>query len=101
MPNTVGVNHLSVGKEDSNGVTVAFPDVCKTPSPGGPIPIPYPNIAKSSDTAKGGKKVSADGKPLCLESSNFSTSRTRIKAALSADHRGREGHAKEWPESIP
>ncbi|MCZ6835918.1 MAG: DUF4150 domain-containing protein [Planctomycetota bacterium] len=23
------------------------PDVCKTPSPGGPVPIPYPNIAKS------------------------------------------------------
>jgi len=23
----------------------AFPDVCKTPSPGGPVPIPYPNLA--------------------------------------------------------
>lgn len=23
----------------------AFPDVCKTPSPGGPVPVPYPNIA--------------------------------------------------------
>jgi hypothetical protein len=22
-----------------------FPDVCNTPSPGGPVPIPYPNIA--------------------------------------------------------
>ncbi len=22
------------------------PDVCKTPSPGGPVPIPYPNIAQ-------------------------------------------------------
>ena len=22
-----------------------FPDVCKTPTPGGPVPIPYPNIA--------------------------------------------------------
>lgn len=27
-----------------NGKTIAaFPDVCKTPSPGGPVPIPYPN----------------------------------------------------------
>jgi hypothetical protein len=25
-------------------VVIAFPDVCKTPSPGGPIPIPYPNF---------------------------------------------------------
>lgn len=27
------------------GIKFAFPDVCKTPSPVGPIPIPYPNIA--------------------------------------------------------
>jgi len=26
----------------------AFPDVCKTPTPAGPIPIPYPNIALTS-----------------------------------------------------
>jgi hypothetical protein len=26
------------------GQTFAFPDVCKTPSPGGPIPLPYPNV---------------------------------------------------------
>lgn len=22
----------------------SFPDVCKTPTPGGPVPIPYPNV---------------------------------------------------------
>jgi hypothetical protein len=26
-----------------------FPDVCKTPAPGGPVPIPYPNIAMCSN----------------------------------------------------
>ena len=26
------------------GVDMAFPDVCLTPTPGGPVPIPYPNI---------------------------------------------------------
>lgn len=25
-----------------------FPDVCVTPSPGGPVPIPYPNVAAGS-----------------------------------------------------
>ena len=25
----------------------AFPDVCKTPTPAGPVPIPYPNFALS------------------------------------------------------
>ena len=68
---TVGVNFLSVVHKSSNGITIAFPDVCKTPSPGGPIPIPYPNIAKSSDTAKGTKKVKCDGNPTCVSSSNF------------------------------
>jgi Toxin PAAR-like domain len=29
----------------SGGAVVAFPDVCTTP--GGPVPIPYPNVAKS------------------------------------------------------
>jgi hypothetical protein len=40
---------------------MGFPDVCKTPSPGGPIPIPYPNIAMLSDGA-GSKKVKIQGK---------------------------------------
>ncbi|XXY51488.1 DUF4150 domain-containing protein [Sorangium sp. So ce269] len=71
---TVGVNMMSVVHADSGGVSVCFPDVCKTPSPGGPIPLPYPNIARSSDTAKGTKKVKCDGNPVCVGDSNFSTS---------------------------
>jgi hypothetical protein len=27
------------------GLDTGFPDVCLTPSPAGPVPIPYPNIA--------------------------------------------------------
>lgn len=27
------------------GMDMGFPDVCLTPSPAGPVPIPYPNIA--------------------------------------------------------
>ena len=56
---TVGVNNSSVVHKSSNGVITAFPDVCKTPTPGGPIPIPYPNIAKSSDTVKSSKRTKA------------------------------------------
>ena len=71
---TVGVNMMSVVHKDSGGVSPSFPDVCKTPSPAGPIPIPYPNIAKSGDTGKGTKKVKCDGNPVCVKDSNFSTS---------------------------
>lgn len=74
MSTSVGVNMLSVVNEDTNGMTIAFPDVCKTPSPAGPIPIPYPNIAQSSDTDKGTKKVKVDGKPVCIADSNFKMS---------------------------
>ncbi len=74
MPVTFGVNKLSVVHKDSGGTTIAFPDVCKTPTPGGPVPIPYPNIAKSSGTDKGSKKVKFDGNPICLKDSNFKTS---------------------------
>jgi hypothetical protein len=71
MPVTVGVNSLSVVHKDSGGVTTAFPDVCKTPTPGGPVPIPYPNVAQSTDTADGSQSVAMDGNPICLKDSNF------------------------------
>ena len=75
MPVSVGVNNLSVVHSSSNGVSIAFPDVCKTPAPPAPfVPIPYPNIAKSSDTAQGTKKVKCDGNPVCVKDSNFSMS---------------------------
>ena len=75
MPATVGVNFLSVVHASSNGTSIAFPDVCQTPAPPAPfVPIPYPNIAMSSDTAKGSKKVKMDGNPVCTKDSNFSMS---------------------------
>lgn len=33
----------------TQGIAFAFPDVCNTPTPGGPVPIPYPNIAQLGD----------------------------------------------------
>ena len=72
---TVGVNNLSVVHKDSGGITSAFPDVCKTPAPPAPpVPIPYPNIAKSSDTANGAGTVLSDGNPTCVKDSNFQVS---------------------------
>ena len=72
MPVSVGVNYMSVVHAGSNGISNAFPDVCKTPAPPAPpIPIPYPNIAKSSDTAQGASTVNCDGNPVCVKDSNF------------------------------
>lgn len=57
---TVGVNSLSVVHKNSDGLSISFPDVCKTPTPSGPVPIPYPNVAQTSDTAKGSKRTKMD-----------------------------------------
>jgi uncharacterized Zn-binding protein involved in type VI secretion len=50
------------------------PDVCKTPSPGGPVPIPYPVIVSMSNSlAKGTKTVKVDGKKMAaVKGSEFS-----------------------------
>ena len=58
---TVFANMRGVSHKGSMGMSIVFPDVCKTPSPAGPIPIPYPNIGKSSDTSSGPTKVKVDG----------------------------------------
>jgi hypothetical protein len=36
-----------LAKTSAGGMSMAFPDVCLTPTPAGPVPIPYPNIALS------------------------------------------------------
>ena len=66
MPLTININNLTLCHKGSNGITTAtIPDVCKTPTPGGPVPIPYPNIAMSSDLMKGTTTVKADGGMMC------------------------------------
>jgi hypothetical protein len=35
-----------------SGSTAAFPDVCKTPSPRGPVPIPYVNRSEGQGISK-------------------------------------------------
>jgi uncharacterized Zn-binding protein involved in type VI secretion len=72
MPVTVNINGLSAVHQGSNGVAMAtIPDVCKTPSAGGPIPIPYPNVAMSSDLMGGTSTVTIDGCSAAIQGSKF------------------------------
>ena len=68
---TVIVNMLTVAHKGSNGMSISFPDVCKTPTPAGPVPIPYPNIAKSSDVMSGSSTVKMDGGMIMNKGSNM------------------------------
>jgi hypothetical protein len=62
MPSTININDLTLAHKGSTGTAAAtLPDMCKTPSPGGPVPLPYPNIAVSADLAKGTKTIKVDG----------------------------------------
>ncbi len=72
MPSTVFVNGRGIVHGGSGGMSMVFPDVCKTPSPAGPIPIPYPNIGKSSDTSGGPKKVKIEGNMPMVKGSKYS-----------------------------
>ncbi len=57
---TVGVNHLSVVHKSSEGVTLAFPTVCKTPGVAlsdPATPIPYPAVATKARKVQAEKKI--------------------------------------------
>jgi hypothetical protein len=78
MPVTVKVNGTSnsLVHKGSNGVSTAtIPDVCKTPTPGGPVPMPYPNVSQSATLDKGTTTVTADGgMMIAIKGSEFSLS---------------------------
>jgi hypothetical protein len=76
MGATVTVNSPNTAVHaGSSGQSPVFPDVCKTPAPPAPpIPIPYPNLAKSSDASDTSSTVEIDGQKIMLKSSTFGSS---------------------------
>jgi uncharacterized Zn-binding protein involved in type VI secretion len=66
----------SLVHKGSNGISVAtLPDVCKTPSPGGPVPLPYPNVSQSATLKKGTTTVKVDGgNMIAVKGSEFAVS---------------------------
>lgn len=70
-----GRNDSLVHKGSGHFSKATLPDVCKTPSPGGPVPVPYPNISLASSLAKGTTTVKADGgNMIAVKGSEFSMS---------------------------
>ena len=71
MPSTVFANSRGIAHKGSGGQSIVFPDVCKTPTPAGPVPIPYPNIAMASDTMGGPTTVTLDGQMPMVKGSKY------------------------------
>lgn len=61
MPSTTFANFRGIAHKGSMGMSMVFPDVCKTPAAPSPVPIPYPNIGRSSDAIQGPNTVKTDG----------------------------------------
>jgi len=61
---------------NGDGQCFAFPDACKTPSPAGPVPIPYPNIAMLNQASGStvSSKVKIMGKKAATEKTEISMS---------------------------
>ena len=76
MPTHILVNKLGLTYKSTIGLSTAtLPDVCKTPTPGGPVPIPYPNFANQGTLTKGTKTVKAkNNKMIAVKGSRYATS---------------------------
>lgn len=76
------------------GQSLVFPDVCKTPTPGGPIPVPYPNSAppklrggnKKQTQAKKGKAKTKGAKKVAMMKSSGDEAGT-MKGVVSPSQR--------------
>lgn len=74
MAQTTFANSRGLVHKGSGGMSIVFPDVCKTQCGPSVVPIPYPNIGKASDTTNGPKKVKIDGKMPMVKGSTYSKS---------------------------
>lgn len=74
MGQTTFANSRGIAHKGSGGLSIVFPDVCKTQCGPPVVPIPYPNIGKASDTSKGPKSVKTDKKMPMVKGAQYSTS---------------------------
>lgn len=75
MGQSTFVNNRGIAHQGSGGMSMVFPDVCKTPAPPAPpVPIPYPNIGQASDTSGGPSSVKTDGSMPMVKGATYSKS---------------------------
>ncbi|MFL0802956.1 MAG: DUF4150 domain-containing protein [Agarilytica sp.] len=74
MAQTTFANTRGIAHKGSGGLSAVFPDVCLTQIGNAVVPIPYPNIGKSSDTVSGPTSVKCDGKMPMVKGAKYSKS---------------------------
>jgi hypothetical protein len=84
MAVSVFVNGRTVVHRESDGKSIAYPDVCLTQVGTSVVPVPYANTALTKDMENGAKTVHADGHALGHEKSVI----TKSTGAEAATHKG-------------
>jgi uncharacterized Zn-binding protein involved in type VI secretion len=74
MGTNVFANGMGISHQGSGASSTVATDVCKTPTGGGPVPIPYSNTARSSDLVEGSKTVRINGKSVAIKGCSYSVS---------------------------
>ncbi len=74
MPTVFANGRSIIHQGDGFTHVCAAPDVCKTPSPGGPVPVPYVNVAQSAMLEQGSVMVKIEGSPAGIMGSSLSVS---------------------------
>ena len=69
-------NDINAVHNYTQDVSAAYPEICETPSPAEPVPIPYPNTASAKDASTGSKTVKMDGKETRIKDSSSYTKST-------------------------
>src|SRR4051812_50142460 len=67
-------NGRGIAHGGSNGQSIVLPDVCQTPTPAGPVPIPYPNVGRSADASGGPTTVTIEGNMPMVKGATYSKS---------------------------
>ena len=62
MSQTTFANGRGIVHQASGGMSLVFPDVCRTPSPVGPVPVPYLNVGRCRDASRGPVTVTCEGR---------------------------------------
>lgn len=71
MSQTTFADGRGIVHQASGGTSLVWPDVCKTPSPGGPAPVPYANLGRAADAAKGPVSVRCEGRMVMTRGAEY------------------------------
>jgi len=97
----VFANPKGVTSKSSDGKAIsAMPDTCESPPapPAGPVPVPYPNTASSSDTTKGSKNVKTDAKEAMVKGAEYQQSQSDEPGT---DESGTDSYYDYYKKDIP